>query len=128
MVGDGEAVVVAAGLKGLYQDEVAVDVVGKYDEVVPAAGADGEAAHVVGVEFAGGFDAHDELFCFDRGGRGGRVGVGHLVVGAGRSGRGFGFGRGRGLCGAHALARLLDVSLEGRKPGFGYAFRRSKDR
>ena len=117
-----------AGLEGLYQDEVAVDVVCEHDEVVPAAGADGEAAHVVGVEFAGGFDAHDELFCFDRGGRGGRVGVGHLVVGAGRSGRGFGFGRGRGLCGAHALARLLDVSLEGRKPGFGYAFRRSKDR
>ena len=54
-----------AGLEGLYQDEVTVDVLCEHDEVVPAAGADGEAAHVVGVEFGDGFDVHDELVCFD---------------------------------------------------------------
>ena len=81
MVGGSEAVAVVAGLKGLYQDEVAVDVVGKHDKVVPAAGADGEAAHVVGVEFRDGFDMHDELVCFDGGWRGGGAGTGLGVVG-----------------------------------------------
>ena len=61
-VGGGKAVAVVAGLKGFNQDDVAVDVLGEYDEGVAAAGADGEAARVVGVEFNDGFDAHDELF------------------------------------------------------------------
>ena len=34
----------------------------KYDEVVAAAGANGEAAHVVGVKFAHGFNLNVELF------------------------------------------------------------------
>ena len=56
------AVAVVAGLKGFNQDDVVVNLVGKHDGVVPAAGADREAAHVIGVEFSHGFDAHDELF------------------------------------------------------------------
>ena len=40
---------VVAGLEGFNQDDVAVDLVGEHDEVVAAARADGEAAHVVGV-------------------------------------------------------------------------------
>ena len=60
--GGGGAVAVMARLKRLDQDDIAVGVICEYDEVVAAAGADGEAVHVIGVESADGFDAHDELF------------------------------------------------------------------
>ena len=60
-----------ARLEWIYQDEVAVDVVGKHGEVVPAAGADGKAAHVFCVEFGDRFDVHGELVYFDGGWRGG---------------------------------------------------------
>ena len=78
---------VVLGLEGIDKNDVGVDVVGEHYVVIAAAGADGEAARVVGVEFAGRFDAHDEFYFFDGGGCGGRgrVRVGHLSVGAGRS-------------------------------------------
>ena len=53
---------VVLGLEGFDKNDVGVDVIGEHYVVVAAAGADREAAHVVGVEFADGFDADDELF------------------------------------------------------------------
>ena len=50
----GEAVAIVTGLEWLDQDDVGVYVVGKHDEVVAAARADGETTHVVSVDLAYG--------------------------------------------------------------------------
>ena len=60
-VGSGEAVVVMLGLKGLDHDDVGVDVVGEHDVLVAAARADGEAAHVVRINFADVVDSDEEF-------------------------------------------------------------------
>ena len=123
---------VVFGLERLDEDDVGVDVVGEHDIVVPAARADGEAAHIVGVELGDGLDAYVEFFRegLRRGRWFGRRGDGSfgsgqwlwfcdLSVGPG----GFGWVGWfvgiigwrewwRGFGGAHALARLLEVSLE----------------
>ena len=52
------------GLEGFDQDDVVVYLVGEYDEVVAAAGADGKTAHVVGVELAYGFYQDMEFLDF----------------------------------------------------------------
>ena len=51
-----------AGMERFYQYEVGVYMVGKHDEVVAAAGADGETTHVVSVEFSDGLYPDVELF------------------------------------------------------------------
>ena len=53
---------VVLGLEGFDKNDVGVDVVGEHYVVVAAAGADGEAAHVIGVELGDGFDADVEFF------------------------------------------------------------------
>ena len=55
------AVAVVAGLESFDQDHIAVAVVRQDDVVVADAGADGEAAHIVGVEIAHWLDNNDEL-------------------------------------------------------------------
>ena len=52
---------VVFGLEGFNKNDVGVDVIGEHCVVVAAAGADGEAAHVVGVELGDGFDADVEF-------------------------------------------------------------------
>ena len=49
---DSDAMAVEARLEGLDKYGIAVAVVGQHDVLVAAAGACGEAAHVVHVEFA----------------------------------------------------------------------------
>ena len=72
------AVLVAPGLKGLLQDEIAIGVMGNHDILVARPCSDREAAGIVRVEFADGDDANEDLI-----------------------GRGFGNGDwwGRGKCG-----------------------------
>ena len=65
---------VVLGLEGLNKNDVGVDVVGKHYVVITAAGADGEAAHVVGVELGDGFVADVEFFGVGGGIRGIRLG------------------------------------------------------
>ena len=59
---------VVPGLEGFDKNDVGVDVVGEHYVVVAAAGADGEAAHVVGVELGDGFNADVEFLGFGGGG------------------------------------------------------------
>ena len=61
------------GLEGIDENDVGVDVVGEHYVIIAAAGADGEAAHVVGVELGDRFDADDEFFCGVGGGGGIRL-------------------------------------------------------
>ena len=82
-------------MEWLDQDYVGVYVVGEYDEVVAAAGADRETTHVVGVELVYGIYPDIEFFGFG-------LGVSWCRW----------FGRSCDLGGADALARLLDVALE----------------
>ena len=70
----------------------------EHDELVAAAGADGELAHVVGVELANGIYPNIEFF-----GLGGGVGWRWCRC----------FGRRCGLGGLDALSRLFYVTLEG---------------
>ena len=70
---------VVLGLEGFDKNDVGVDVVGEHYVVIAAAGVDGEAAHVVGVELGDGFDADVEFFC----------GFGGLGMGAGLGGLGW---------------------------------------
>ena len=53
---------VMAGLEGFNKDSVGVAVVGQHDVLVATARADGEAAHVICVELADGFDSDVEFF------------------------------------------------------------------
>ena len=53
---------VVLGLEGFDKNDVGVDVVGEHYVVITAAGADGEAAHVVGVKFADVVDSDEEFF------------------------------------------------------------------
>ena len=53
---------VVAGLEQLNQYDVGVYVVGNHDEVVAAAGEDGEKTHVFGVEFFDGLYPDVKLF------------------------------------------------------------------
>ena len=85
-------------MERLDQDDVCVHMVYEHDEVVAAAGADGESAHVVGVELANGLYPNIELF-----GIGGRV----------RWRRRRLFGWRCGLGGSDDLLRLFYVTLEG---------------
>ena len=48
----GEAVAIVTGMEWFDQDDVGVYVEGEHDELVAAAGAERETAHVVGVEVA----------------------------------------------------------------------------
>jgi len=57
----GDAMAIVARFKRFDEDNVAVGVVREHYVVVAAARADGEAAHVVSVELADGFD-DDEQF------------------------------------------------------------------
>ena len=57
-----DTVAVVLGLEGFYEDHVAVGVVCQNDVVVAAARADGESAHVVGVELANGLNDDEEFF------------------------------------------------------------------
>ena len=66
--GSGKAVVVVLGLEGLDENDVGVDVIGKHCVIIAAAGADREAAHVVGAELGDGLDAYVEFFCGGGGG------------------------------------------------------------
>lgn len=59
----GDSVAVMAGLEWLHEDGIAVAVVGQHYVLVATAGADGEAPHVVGVEFADGLDGDVEFLC-----------------------------------------------------------------
>ena len=52
---------VVLGLEGFNKNDVGVDVVGEHYVVSAASGADGKAAHVVGVELGDGFDADVEF-------------------------------------------------------------------
>ena len=52
-----------AGSKRLDHYDVGAYMVGEYDEVVASPGADGEPAHVVGVELADWFYSDEELLC-----------------------------------------------------------------
>ena len=70
----------------------------KHDEVFAAAGADGESAHVVGVELADGLYPNMEFFGF----------CGGVMWRWRRC-----FGRRFGLSGLDALLRLFYVTLEG---------------
>ena len=54
MFGCGEAVVVVTVLELFDQDDDGVYIVGEHDELVSAAGADGETTHVIGVESSDG--------------------------------------------------------------------------
>ena len=53
---------VMVGLEGFNKDGVGVAVVGQHDVLVATARADGEAAHVVSVELADGFNPDVECF------------------------------------------------------------------
>ena len=55
-------VVVVTGPESLNQYHVAVGVIRHHDVVVVAAGSDGEASHIVGVELADRLDDDDEEF------------------------------------------------------------------
>ena len=57
-----DTVEILAGLKGFDEDDVGVTMVGDHELPVAAAGADLEAARVVGVDRAGGLDPEVELF------------------------------------------------------------------
>ena len=63
--------VVVLGWEGFDKNDVGVDVVGEHYVVITAAGADGEAAHVVGVELGNGFNTDVEFL----GGFGGGGGI-----------------------------------------------------
>ena len=82
-------------MEWLDQDYVGVYVVGEYDEVVAAAGADRETTHVVGVELSCGIYPDIEFFGFG------------LRVSWCRW-----FGQRCNIGGADALARLLGMALE----------------
>ena len=53
---------ILAGLERFDEDGVGVAIVGDHEVLVAAAGADWEAAHVFGVESAGGLDPEVDLF------------------------------------------------------------------
>ena len=52
-------------MEGLHQDGVGVNVIRQHDVVIAAAGADGEAPHVVGEELADGFGPDVKFSGFD---------------------------------------------------------------
>ena len=58
----GDTVAILAGLEGFDEDDVGVTMVSDHELLVAAAGAEWEAACVVGVESAGGIDPEVELF------------------------------------------------------------------
>ena len=58
----GDTVAILAGLEGFDEDDVGVAMVSEHEVLVAAAGAEWEAACVVGVESAGGLDPEVELF------------------------------------------------------------------
>ena len=91
----GEAVAIVTGLEWLDQDDVGVYVVGKHDEVVAAARAEGETAHVIGVELAYGLYTDMEFLGFGCRLRWCRW-----------------FGRSCDLGGADSFSHLLDMALE----------------
>ena len=55
------AVVVMPGLKGFNKDDVAVAMECKYDVAVARAGADGEPAHIVSINFTDRIDNYVEF-------------------------------------------------------------------
>ena len=59
----GDAVAVFLCLEGLDEDGVFIAVIGHHQVLIAAAVADGEAAHVIGVEVGDGLDADNEFVC-----------------------------------------------------------------
>ena len=49
------------GFEWLHQDDIGVHIVGEHDEVVAAAGANQEPAHVISVKFTDGIGRYVEL-------------------------------------------------------------------
>ena len=53
---------IMVGLEGFNKDSIGVAVVGQHDVLVATVRADGEAAHVISVELADGFNQDVEFF------------------------------------------------------------------
>ena len=58
----GDTVAILAGMEGFNEDDVGVAMVSNHEVLVAAAGAEWEAACVVGVESAGGIEPEVDLF------------------------------------------------------------------
>ena len=57
----GKAVAVVAVFEWLHQDDIGAHIVGEYEEVVSASGANREPAHVISVKLSGGCSRDVEL-------------------------------------------------------------------